>query len=149
MNEGERKPYIYDYIDKKELRKLFGPYLTTRSLEWRYQMRNTIIALVLLFAIAGAATAASDGKILSFSMGVLTSEDGKNDVQISGENLTITNIMSEYSNTELSSVGWKLSRFSEAAEKIVNQYPGRFHIIRIIIWDATGKKGLALASLTI
>jgi hypothetical protein len=56
-------------------------------------MRNKIIALVLLFAIAGAATAASDGEILSFSKGVLTSEDGKNDVQISSENLTITNIM--------------------------------------------------------
>jgi hypothetical protein len=46
-------------------------------------------------------------------------------------------------------VGWKLSRFSEAAEKIVDQYPGRFHIVHIIIWDATGKKGLAFASLTI
>jgi hypothetical protein len=112
-------------------------------------MRNTIMALVLLFAIAGAATAASEEEILAFSKGVLTAEDGKSDVSISSENLTISNTMSEYSDTKLSSLGWKLSSFAEAAEKIVNQYPGRFHIVHIIIWDATGKKGLAFASLTI
>jgi len=99
-----------------------------------------IIIIALTLTSIGLISAASDEEILQFSKGVLANEYYERTASINGENLSIQGNLSEFSDGGVDTIGYELQNMAVSAEKIVKEYPDRFHQLDFKLFDFSGNK---------
>jgi hypothetical protein len=112
-------------------------------------MMKFCIILVFL-ALVSVASAASDNEILQFSSGVLAGSDTTAAiVGNSSDNLMLTHKLSEYSDTEVGTIGYELFGLANSADKITKQFPGKFVQVDLMILDSRGAKLVGTANIAV
>ena len=108
-----------------------------------------IIIAALVLASIGIVSAASDDEILLFSKGVLSSDYEKHSANIIGDNLSIEGFSGEYGEKTVDSIGYRLSRMSSLAKKIIDAYPDRFKRLDLKLYDSTGRSLIGTMSIVV
>jgi len=104
-------------------------------------MKSTLLIIIaIIFASVGLISATTDEEILQFARGVLANEYYERTASINGENLSIQGNLSEFSDGGVDTIGYELQNMAVSAEKIVKEYPDRFHQLDFKLFDFTGKK---------
>lgn len=100
--------------------------------------------------LTGISGAVSDSEIKQFAAGVLAGAY-LNDpsILITADSLILQDKLSEYSDGDVSSIGYDLYDLSSAADKIVKQYPDRFTLAEAKIMDPSGVRTLGRMTIAV
>ena len=71
---------------------------------------------------------------------VIANEYYERTASINGENLSIQGNLSEFSDGGVDTIGYELQNMAVSAEKIVKEYPDRFHQLDFKLFDFSGNK---------
>ena len=114
-------------------------------------MRLLALALAVLILVVGVVDAADDSAILQFASGVLAGSSlmDESAASIDGDMLIITSQLSEYSDGKVGSVGYSLWNLASSAEKIIDQYPGRFKQVDLKMLDSSGNNVIGMMSIAV
>ncbi|MDD5736023.1 MAG: hypothetical protein PHQ39_11220 [Methanothrix soehngenii] len=114
-------------------------------------MRSLALALAVLILAVGVVDAADDSAIMQFASGVLAGSllADESAASIDGDILIITSQLSEYSDGKVGSIGYSLWNLASSAEKIIDQYPGRFKQVDLKMLDSSGNNVIGMMSIAV
>jgi len=113
--------------------------------------RKVGLGIVAILCLVSSCIAVSDSEVLQFANGALAGSyyGGPTTSSISGNMLTLTGQLSEYSDMKVDTVGYKLWDLSSCAQKVIDQYPGRIKQVELKIFAANGQGPIGYASIAV